>query len=177
MAPAVLMLGVLAVKAVTVLPPAAAELDLRPILARVGEASLESLPSEGRVFRFLWIPPFESQRTVCVRIQETPVGPVIDAKAVTSDGKVDAHVNRRLTTEEWDSLASAREHGFWKYHPDAFPQPVADGAIWVIEGQAAGERLRLVQDVPKPSPFRSLGYAMFRLTGIRLRATEASLSE
>jgi hypothetical protein len=162
---------------VTVVPPSAAELDMRPFLDLVKEPSLEAMPPKARMFRFLWLPPFQSQRTICVRIQETPAGPELEAKAVTSDGKTDVHVKRRLTNQEWEALASARENGFWKYQPEAFPQPVFDGGYWVIEGQAGGERLRLVQHVPKEGPFRSLAYLMFRLSGITLRPTESSLRE
>jgi hypothetical protein len=162
---------------VTVVPASAAELDMRPFLALVKEPALEALPATARTFRFLWLPPFQSQRTICVRVQEGAGGPELEAKAVTSDGKPDVHVKRKLTKQEWETLASAREDGFWKYQPETFPQPVFDGAYWVIEGRAGGERLRLIQHVPKAGAFRSLGYFMFRLSGIRLRESEASLRE
>ena len=162
---------------VTVVPPSAAQLDMRPFLELVKEPVLEAIPAEARMFRFLWLPPFHSQRTICVRVQQAAAGPELEAKAVTSDGKTDTHVKRMLTNREWEALASAREGGFWKYQPEDFPQPVFDGGYWVIEGQAAGERLRLVQHVPKEGAFRSLGYLMFRLSGIRLRESEASLRE
>jgi hypothetical protein len=178
MTAAALLLSVLASAAgVTVVPPSAGEFDLRPTLRLLGEQSLEALPSEGRVFRFLWLPPFESQRTICVRVQDLGDGPELEAKTVWSTGRSEAHVKRNLKAEEWQALVSAREDGFWKYSPEAFPQPVADGAYWILEGAAGGERLRVVQHVPKAGAFRSLGYLMFRLSGITLRPTEASLRE
>ena len=160
-----------------VVPSSAAALDWAPVLGLLREAPLETVATDRRLFRFFWLPPFPSQRRIVVRIQETPAGPEIEATAVTSEGKVDAHIKRPLRPTEWEAVAAAREAGFWKYHPEAFPQPVSDGAYWVIEGQASGERLRMVQHVPTAGAFSSLGYLMFRLSGITLRPGEESLKE
>src|SRR5512134_3287178 len=83
MPPAVLFLGVAAAaSSVTVVPPSAGDLDMRPFLALVKELPLDELPAETRVFRFLWLPPFHSQRTICVRVQEAAAGPELEAKAI-----------------------------------------------------------------------------------------------
>jgi hypothetical protein len=178
MTPAVLLLTVLASPAeLTVVPPSAAAFDIRPTLDLLGEQPLEAMSQEGRVYRFLWLPSFKSQRIICVRVEDLGTGPELEAKAISRMGQSGAHVRRRLRANEWDSLVTAREDGFWKYSPEGFPQPIADGATWIIEGASGGERLRVVQEVPKPGPFRTLGYLMFRMSGIALLGTEASLSE
>ena len=173
----VLLLSLLvAPGSITTVLPSGADLDIGPTLELVSESPLEAFPEETRVYRFFWLPPFESQRTICVRVQEAAGGPELEAKAVRA-GKTYAHVKRKLTEQEWEALASAREAGFWKYQPEMFPQLIADGSYWVIERQAGGERLRLVQHEPKAGAFRSLGYLMFRLSGIKLGSREASLRE
>jgi hypothetical protein len=162
---------------VFVVPASAARFDLTPVLSLIKQTPLETLERGRRFYRFFWLPPFSSQRRICVRIEETAAGLELEALAVTSEGRVDAHVKRPLLQAEWDEVAAARESGFWKYKPQEFPQPVADGAYWVIEGQAGGERLRIVQHVPEAGAFRSLGYLMFRLSGITRLPGEESLRE
>jgi hypothetical protein len=114
---------------------------------------------------------------MCVRVQDLGAGPELEAKAVWKDGRVDARVKRRLTTEEWNLLLTARQDGFWRYSPEGWPQPVADGSDWVLAAVAGGERLRLVQHVPKVGAFRSLCWSMFRLSGIKPSSREGSLRE
>jgi hypothetical protein len=162
---------------VTIVPPSAADLDLTLTLRLVREQPLDAFPATGRVFRFLWLPPFQSQRIICVRVQDVGAGPELEAKAVWRDGRVDARAKRRLTDAEWSLLLSAREDGFWKYAPERWPQPVADGSDWILEGVAGGERLRLVQHVPKVGAFRSLCWSMVRLSGIKPSPREDSLRE
>ena len=65
--------------------------------------------------------------------------------------------------------------GFWKYHPQDYPRPFSDGALWAPEGSAAGERLRLVQHVPSPGAFVDLCKMMVKVSGIGLADNEGSL--
>jgi hypothetical protein len=149
-------LAAVAAGAITVLPQTAAHLDLAEYLRLLDEPPLHSWPNDLRTFRFLWVPPFESQRLVSVRVEDGMDGALIVAKAADRKNGVVDRLQRRLTPAEWDALAEAREHGFWKYYPQQYPQPVFDGAIWVLEGAAAGERLRIVQHVPSPGAFVDL---------------------
>ena len=82
---------------------------MRPILALLQEPALDAISLQRVTFRFLWLPPFQSQRTICVRVQDTTGGPELEAKALTSDGKSDVHVKRKLTNQEsGDSRLGAR---------------------------------------------------------------------
>jgi hypothetical protein len=167
----VLQLAVLA--GVTVLPANAAEFDLSP--SALEEAPIDSW-SEARAYRFIWVPPFQSQRIISVRVRESGDGFELSAKAVKS-GRIVLRKTRRLSAGEWEELSEARQQGFWKYHPQDYPQPFFDGAIWVLEGSAGGERLRVVQHVPSPGPFVDLCKMMLKLSGIRPADNEASLEQ
>ncbi len=167
----VLPLAILA--GVTVLPAKAAQFDLSPALRALEEPSLDSW-SEARTYRFIWLPPFESQRIISVRVQESGNGFELSAKAVRQ-GRIVLRKSRRLSQAEWEGLSEARQAGFWKYHPQDYPQPFSDGALWVLEGSASGERLRLVQHVPSPGAFVDLCKMMVKLSGIRLTDDEWSL--
>jgi hypothetical protein len=145
--------AVLAMSSVTVLPPEAARFELATVLRAVGEESMEHWPDKGRLFRFLWIPPFPSMRVFSVRVQDLGDGPILVARSAewTYDkslgivpGIADPPFERKLSQAEWDDLAEMRLAGFWKFHPQAYPQPYHDGVVWVLEGAAGGERLRVV---------------------------------
>ena len=169
------VLAVLTVGSVTVLPPNATALDLSAALKSLDEAPLEAWSDQARSFRFIWLPPFPSQRVISVRIQDTAKGALLSAKAVALSGGVVARAERRLSTAEWDELVEARQDGFWKFHPQEYPQPFFDGATWILEGAASGERLRIVQHVPSPGAFVDLCRRMFLLSGVRLHDSESSL--
>lgn len=167
----VLQLAILA--GVTVLPRKAADFDLTPVLRALQEPAIDTW-SEARGYRFIWLPPFQSQRIICVRVQESAHGVELSAKAVKV-GRIVFQTSRRLSVAEWEALSEAREAGFWKYYPQDYPQPFSDGAVWVMEGSAGGERLRLVQHVPSPGAFVDLSRMMVKLSGIRLQDDEVSL--
>ncbi len=172
---------VLAAAGVTVLPAAAARFDMANVVRVVDEQPLEQWPANGRVFRFIWIPPFPSMRMFSVRVQNLGDGPVVSARAAewTYDKqlglvpvRIETRLERRLSPSEWDELASMRVRGFWGYRPQDYPQPFADGSVWVLEGSAWGERLRVVQHVPEASPFKTLCQRMLLLLNPRLREQE-----
>jgi hypothetical protein len=162
-----------AIAGVTVLPPTAVKFDLQPVLQVLEEAPVGAWP-ESRAYRFIWIPPFSSQRIISVRVAETKQGFMLAAKASRS-GRVVLRTERQLSPAEWETLNAARQDGFWKYHPQDYPQPFFDGATWVMEGVAADERLRIVQHVPSPGPFVDVCKMMFMFSGIRLQDNEESL--
>ena len=177
--------SVVAMSAVVVLPPEALKLDLSSVLRVVDEQPLEQWSVTDRTFRFIWIPPFPSMRMLSVRIQELPGELQLAARAAewqydkglgVVPVRIDSRLDRQLTPAEWDQVASMREDGFWKFHPQAYPQPYHDGSIWVLEGSAGGERLRIVQHVPQPSAFKSLCQKMLSLFNLRLREQELSVS-
>jgi hypothetical protein len=173
------LLLALLIAEVTVIPKGAAELDMTASLKVLQEPSLESLSAEGRVFRFIWLPPFPSQRLFAVRIQDLGSGPELYWKAATWNadwtGKVTGSGRRPLTPAEWDRLMEFRKGGFWTFQPQDYPQPVVDGPVYVLEAAVWGDRTRVVQHVPSPGPFRELCREMFLLSGMKTVDSERSL--
>ena len=183
--PMTLAAAVLALSGVTVLPVSAERLDLTDALLATDERPMEEWPERGRVFRFIWLPPFPSMRIFSVRVQDVGQGPVVVARAIewTYDKhlavvrvRVESRLERRLSPTEWSELASMRESGFWKFRPEAYPQPSLDGAVWVLEGSADGERLRVVQHVPVASAFKATCQRMLSLFNLKLRTQELAVS-
>ena len=181
------MLSVLALAAalgeLTVLPVGAREYPVAQVVRVLQEPPLESLNEEAKMFRFIWMPPFPSMRLFAVRLENTGGGTRMTAKSarwtydksLTISGHVESVVQRQLSADAWAELASLREDGFWRFRPEVFPQPMHDGAVWVLEGTSAGERLRIVQHVPGPGPFRTLCRRMFQLFNPPLTDAEESL--
>jgi hypothetical protein len=160
---------------VVVLPPEAVQFDLSGYLRLLEEEPLESWPPEQRTFRFMWVSAFDSQRIISVRVFRTGEGPELVATAAKRGGAVDARLQRSLTDAEWENLREKRQAGFWTFRPDEYPRRgFADGSTWVLEGSAAGERLRVVQHIPKAGAFVDLCCEMFLLSGIRLAEPERS---
>jgi hypothetical protein len=164
---------------VSVIPPAAAGLDITAPLKVLAEQPLETLPAEGRTFRFLWLPPFPSMRLVAIRVQDLGKGPEIFCKAATwrpdGTGEVTASGHREMSAVEWDRLMEVRKQGFWTFTPQEYPQPVFDGSVYVLEAAVWGDRTRVVQHVPSPGPFRELCREMFLMSGLRTAPPEESL--
>jgi len=166
------VLTAMLLQGVAVVPPSAQQLDLRPVLSLLDEKPLELLPDHGRTFRFIWLPPFPSARIISVRVQDVGQGAELVAKAASWGKAIDTRVERRLTETEWQALADDREDGLWKYPPEEYPQAMHDGQVWVFEGVAAGECLRLVQHVPRMGAFKDACRRMFLLSGIKLSEHE-----
>ena len=184
-----LLIGALA--QVAVVPRGAEELPWPPwrqILSALEEPAIDAFPRDGRVFRFVWVPPFPSMRLFAVRVEDLGSGPRMTGKISrwtgrwTSDGEynlrgtVEHTVEGPLSDSTWAELRALRGDGFWRFFPAEYPQPVADGAVWVLEGSAGGERLRIVQHVPKASPFKTLCRRMLDLLNPRLKEGESSLA-
>ena len=178
-----LLVGALA-QGVVVVPRGAEELRWHKILRALDEPAIDEFSRNARVFRFVWVPPFPSMRFFAVRVQDLGGGPRMTGKISrwTSDadfnirGTVEDTVERPLSATTWAELRDLREAGFWKFFPAEYPEPVADGAVWVLEGSAGGERLRIVQHVPKASPFKALCRRMLDLLNPRLNESESSLA-
>lgn len=167
-----------------ILPTGAEQYPVSQALGVLQEPPIDAVATDVRVFRFVWIPPFPSMRLFSVRIEDVGHGPRMVAKTArwTYDpslglsGSVERTLQRQLSAEVWADLAALRhEGGFWTFNPEAFPQPVHDGSVWVLEGAAWGERLRVVQHVPGPSQFKTLCRRMLALFNPRLTDAESSL--
>jgi hypothetical protein len=123
-------------------------------------------------------------RIFAVRVEYGGDGPRLVAKSARwtydtllhQSGQVEHAVEHPLSASVWEELAELRQEGFWRFHPEDFPQPVSDGSVWVLEGSAWGERLRVVQHVPGPSAFKALCKRMLMLFNPLLTDAEASLA-
>src|SRR5262245_11866626 len=95
---------------------------LQKILALIDEPALSSLPTDSRVYRFTWLPPFKNARIVCVRIQAESDHASIASKSVAWDYegtyRIVARSSAALDQAAWQDLTEELKAGFWTFSPE-----------------------------------------------------------
>jgi hypothetical protein len=147
-------------------------------LQAMDESSLScGLRDEDEVYRFLWLPSFQS--AVAVRITRTRDGATLDMTELTGargdePGTVGTHQEKKLTNAEWDSLQAALAAiDFWNMPTNPPPDPNfahADGSRWILEGHGAGTYHVIDRWSPEESPY---GKACLKFIGLTKRAASS----
>ena len=160
--------------------PAAASDPVSMTLAALLEPPVGQLPEGDQVFRWTWLRSFHPPVVVTVKKQ----GGAATMRVKALDwpytlgpegarvGKLAIDRQRRLTDAEWDSLARLRRAGFWVQAEETREPAGADGAYWILDGVAWGERHRVSRWSPGAGPFRELCVAMLKLSGLAVRSTD-----
>ncbi len=144
------------------------------------EPPVGQLPRTEQAFRWVWLRSFHppvvvrvqkqgSQATIVVRMLDRAYGLGPDGVRAA---KLVVDRRRGLTADEWDSLVELRRLGFWAQAATEPEVMGVDGADWIMDGNAWGERHAVTRWSPESGPFRELCLAMLKLSGISVRAED-----
>jgi hypothetical protein len=146
-------------------------------LLAMQEPPVGHLAESDQAFRWVWLRSFHppvvvrvqkqgSEASIVVKMLDKPYGAGPDGLRVS---KLAINEHRRLNANEWDSLVELRRAGFWA-QPSTEPEVLGvDGADWIMDGVAWGERHSVARWSPQRGPFRDLCMAMLKLSGITVR--------
>jgi hypothetical protein len=146
-------------------------------LLAMREPAIGRLPETDQAFRWVWLRSFHPPVVVRVERQGSRAFVAVKmldrAYGLGPDGvrasRLSVDRRRPLADQEWESLAELRRAGFWLQSSSESEQFGVDGADWIMDGVAWGERHTVKRWSPESGPFRDLCLAMLKLSGVAIK--------